>query len=150
MLAIRLAEQKARAVSRQHPAALVIGADQVLSVGSTRFDKPSTIEQVPEQLRLLRGTEQTLHTAVVLARDDDLVWRHLEMPILTMRHFSDLFIEQYVAAESAELLTCAGACRVEGLGQLLLESIVGQHSSILGLPVLALTAKMRQLDILLS
>ena len=79
-----LAEAKARKIASKRPEAIVIGADQVLSVGPDWFDKPATILEARKQLGHLRGTHQTLHTAVVLIQGARRLWSHHATPVLTM------------------------------------------------------------------
>ena len=149
-LALSLAEAKACAVASARGEAIIIGADQVLTVGSARFDKPVDSHQAREQLGRLRGSTQHLLTAVVLVRQGRLIWRHLSTSVLTMRRSSDEFLDFYVASEGQALLSCVGACRLEGQGQLLIETIQGEHSAMLGLPLIALLDELRRLDVIMG
>lgn len=142
--ALRLAELKAQAIARAEPDALVVAADQILVSAGSWFDKPPTIEAAAEQLRALRGQRHELATAVVCHLGGAAVWRHCEAPRLTMRNFSDAFLREYLAAEGELLTTTVGAYRVEGPGIHLFETIEGDHSSVLGLPLLPLLGFLRQ------
>src|SRR5690606_32563323 len=95
-LALRLAEEKALAVSRAEPGALVIGADQIMSCETRRFDKPRDMIEARANLLFLRGRTHTLHSAVVLALDGDVVWGHSARADLAMRDFSDGFLDWYL------------------------------------------------------
>jgi septum formation protein len=136
--AARLAEMKALRVAERHPRALVIGADQILVCGEAWFDKPSDIAAAYDQLRALRGHMHELVTAVCVVQGAERIWHAVSRPRLTMREFSDAFLERYLAAEGASVLGSVGAYRLEGLGVQLFSEIEGDHFAILGLPLLAL------------
>ncbi len=142
--ALLLAELKARRIARLHPDALVIGADQLLVCADRWFDKPVDLADAQAHLRALRGRTHTLVTGVVCHRAGELVWHHVARPRLTMRRFSDAFLSQYMAEEAAALTTTVGAYRLEGLGAQLFDEIDGEHSAILGLPLLPLLGFLRQ------
>jgi septum formation protein len=136
--ALKLAELKARRVALHDPDALVVGADQILVCGNEWFDKPADVPAAGVQLRALRGRTHALATAVACLRDGQRVWHHMVEPRLTMRQFSDSFLDAYLAAEGSEVTTTVGAYRLEGRGIHLFEHIEGEHAAILGLPLLAL------------
>jgi septum formation protein len=146
--ALQLAELKAQQVSMHEPDALVIGADQILVCGDDWFDKPEGVEAAREQLMRLRGREHVLATAVACYRDGRCVWHHVAAPRLTMRSFSDAFLEAYLAAEGSEVLGSVGAYRLEGRGIHLFAKVEGEHGAILGLPMLALLDFLRQHGVL--
>lgn len=142
--ATALAEFKARRISPRHPGALVIGADQILVCGSEWFDKPVDLDHAKAHLRALRGKTHGLATAAVVFRDGQRIWHHGETPKLTMRSFSDSFIDDYLAREGEDALASVGAYRLEGLGSQLFSHIEGDFFSILGLPLLPLLAFLRE------
>jgi septum formation protein len=146
--ALKLAELKARRVALCDPDALVIGADQILTCGGEWFDKPADVPAAAVQLRALRGRTHALATAVVCLRDGQRVWHHAVEPWLTMRQFSDSFLDAYLAVEGSEVTTTVGAYRLEGRGIHLFERIVGEHAAILGLPLLKLLAFLREHGVL--
>ncbi len=146
--AFLLAEMKAKAISSRHPQALVIGADQILVCENIWFDKPGNLRGARAQLRTLRGRVHELETAVVCFRNGSRVWYHVSRPRLTMRGFSDAFLETYLAAERDEILGSVGAYRLEGRGVQLFDNIEGDFFSILGLPLLPLLSYLRHARIL--
>jgi septum formation protein len=150
MLAQHLAAEKALDVSRKHPAALVIGADQVLVCGGEIFSKPPTLEAAREQLLALRGLTHALPTAVALAHGGKIVWEHLDEPQMTMRQFSEPFLDAYLAAEGGVICETVGAYQFEGRGAQLFEAMEGDLFSVVGLPLLPLLAELRQRGALLA
>jgi septum formation protein len=152
--AMILAEAKARRIARRHPEALVIGADQLLVCaredGSLRwFDKPVGLDGAREHLRALRGRQHELVSAMVCWRGGARIWQHVATPRLTMRDVSDAFLDAYLAAEGEAVLTSVGAYRLEGPGVQLFSRIEGEHSAILGLPLLPLLDFLRGHGVLL-
>jgi septum formation protein len=148
--ALRLADSKARAVALDEPDALVIGADQILVCNGVWFDKPPDLAAAREQLRTLRGRAHVLVTAIVCHEGEQRVWQHVAMPRLVMRDFSDAFLDEYLALEGDAVTSTVGSYRLEGLGAHLFASIEGEHAAILGLPLLALLAFLRQQGILVG
>lgn len=133
-----LAEMKALRVSGRHPGAFVIGADQVLSLGPELFQKPGNTVAARAQLRRLRGQTHELSSAVCVARDGAVVWRVVQEARLTMRDFSDAFLETYLGEAGEDILGSVGAYHVEGLGIQLFSRIDGDAFTIQGLPLLPL------------
>jgi septum formation protein len=141
--AMALAEAKALTVAARHPDTLVIGADQLLDCGGTWLDKPRGRADAREQLVLLRGQSHELATAVCVARGANVIWHDLQRPRLTMRRFSDGFLDSYVAGIGRDDLGAVGAYRLEGPGIQLFERIDGDYFAILGLPLLPLLEFLR-------
>jgi septum formation protein len=144
-----LARAKAESVGRNHPDALVIGADQVLALDEELFDKPSDMAEARAQLERLRGRTHTLHTAVVLTHDGKVVWTCVEEAMLTMRAFSAEFLDAYLARSGDAVCRTVGAYEIEGTGIQLFERVEGDHFTIIGLPLLALLAELRSRGALL-
>ncbi|HEX7969458.1 MAG TPA: Maf family protein [Stellaceae bacterium] len=136
--ATALAEAKAMRVSERHVGTLVIGADQMLDCSGTWFDKPRDLDEARVQLAALRGKRHELVTAAAVVQNGAVIWRRVERPRLTMRDFSDQFLDCYLAAAGDDALGTVGAYRLEGLGVQLFSRIEGDYFSILGLPLLAL------------
>jgi septum formation protein len=148
--ALALAVEKARDVSARHPEALVIGADQILVAGDEWFDKPTNLAEARAQLQLLRGRTHVLATAACVVRGDKQLWHATCAPEITMRSFSEAFLDRYIAAEGDALLGSVGAYRLEGLGVQLFERMIGDHFAVLGLPLLELLDFLRSRGALLA
>jgi len=141
--ATALAEAKAERVSRRHPGALVIGADQLLVAGNAWFDKPASRDEAREQLAALRGRTHELVSAICVARDGAILWHETDTPRLHMREFSNAFLERYLDAAGDAVFACVGAYRLEDIGAHLFSKIDGDFFSILGLPLLPLLEFLR-------
>ena len=142
-LADALAEIKARRVSSSHSQALVLGADQVLVPDGQVFDKPKDVSEARDQLAMLRGTSHELLSAAVICEDGAPVWRHIGAVRMTMRPFSDAFLDDYVTREGERLCETVGAYRIEEAGAQLFSRISGDYFSILGLPLLEILGFLR-------
>lgn len=132
-----LAELKAIRASRR-TGGFVVGADQTLDLDGRLYDKAESLDEARARLKEFRGRTHRLHSAVVVAKDGAPVWRALESPSLTMRDFSDDFLEAYLAEEGEEALGSVGCYRLEGPGVQLFSRIDGDYFAILGMPLLGL------------
>ena len=143
-LAQSLAASKAISVASRWSQALVIGADQILNLAGKAFDKPGSKEEARRQLLQLRGRSHVLETAICCAQDDKVVWQHLGRATLTMRDFSESFLDDYLAHVGADVTTSVGGYKLEGRGAQLFETIDGDYFTILGLPLLPLLDFLRR------
>jgi septum formation protein len=151
MIADALAEAKAIKISRRFPGALVLGSDSVLEYGDHHMlDKPASLAQIAQHLRLLSGQTHHLISAAVMAQDGKPVWRVIDTAALTMRVLSEEFIADYVAKVGAQVMGSVGAYHLEGLGAQLFSHISGDHFSILGMPLLPVLDYLRQRKVLPS
>jgi septum formation protein len=138
-----LARAKAQVVATRlvnHP---VLGADQTLALGSKRFSKPANRAVAAEHLRALRGKTHMLHSALALARNGEVLFECVETAQLTMRDFSDRFLEDYLDMAGNAALAGVGGYQLEGLGVHLFERLEGDYFTILGLPLMPLLAYLR-------
>ncbi len=143
-----LAEAKAKMVSQAHPDCVVIGADQILVCDDIWFDKSKNMTEARTHLQYLRGKTHALETSICVCLDGAPIWQHHETPLLTMRSFTDRFLQDYLDQEREALCTTVGAYRLEGLGIQLFDQIAGEHSAILGLPLLPLLQFLRDQNVL--
>jgi septum formation protein len=142
-IAVHLARAKAQAVSSKRPEHLVLGADQTLALGPRMFTKPADRNEALEQLRTLSGRDHELHSALCVTRAGKILFESIETARMKMRPLSEPFLAAYADAAGAALTASVGAYQVEGLGIHLFESIAGDHSAILGLPLIPLLAFLR-------
>jgi septum formation protein len=138
-----LAEAKALAVSATNSGATVIGADQVLALGSEILHKPVDVAAARVHLTRLRGQTHSLLAGIALARDGRLLWSQVDEARLTMRAFSDAERDRILSLEGDHVLASVGAYRLEGPSIQLFERIEGDYFTILGLPLLPLLAALR-------
>ena len=128
----------------------VIGSDSVVSVGGRLFDKPKDREEAAGHLRFFSGKTMLLTSAVALARDGTLDWRHVDTARLQVRPLSEAFIADYLDAEWPEVGYTVGVFRLEGRGVQLFSSIEGDHFTILGMPLIPLLGALRVRGLLLA
>ena len=139
-LAVALAAEKARAVKVD---GLVLGADQILECEGRLFDKPRSMQEARANLQMFRGKTHALVGGVVLVKDGEVLWQYSGRVRLTMRDFSDEFLELYLAEAGEQILASVGCYQLEGLGAHLFEAIDGDYFSILGLPLLPVLQALR-------
>jgi septum formation protein len=142
-VATLLAREKARAVAARMPARFVLGADQTLSLASERFSKPVGRDGARAQLLKLRGRTHELCSGLALVRDAAIVFEHCAVARLTMRNFSDDFLERYLDEAGSSVSQSVGGYQLEKTGIQLFEKIEGDHFTILGMPLFSLLPFLR-------
>lgn len=142
-VALVLAEKKAAAIAATNAGAIVIGADQTLSLGPTLLHKPANRAEAAAQLDYLRGKTHRLHAAVALVRDDVLLWSGVETAELTLRDFTSEERDDVLDREGDAAFASVGGYRLEGPSIRLFETVSGDYFTILGLPLLPLLAALR-------
>lgn len=145
-----LAELKAMRISARHPDRLVLGADQLLVLDGEVFDKPADMEEARAQLARLRGQRHRLLSAAVIAAEGAPVWRHVGAATLTMRPFSDAFLDDYLSRIGDLALSSVGCYQLEGLGAQLFARVEGDWFTVLGLPLLEVLGFLRARSMLIE
>jgi septum formation protein len=138
-----LALAKARQVAPRHPGRIVLGGDQMLECGDEWFDKPVDRAAAARQLMKLSGRTHKLHAATVALRDDQVIWRNIDVAELTIRPITPDFLDTYLDRVGDAILSSVGGYQVEGLGIQLFSAIDGNHFTILGMALLPLLEFLR-------
>jgi septum formation protein len=138
-----LAREKAKAVAARMPGRLVLGADQTLSLGQERFSKPAGRDDARTQLLKLRGKTHELCSGIALVRDGAVLFQHCAIARLTMRNFSEGFLDSYLDAAGSSVGQSVGGYQLEKTGIQLFETIEGDHFTILGMPLFSLLPFLR-------
>jgi septum formation protein len=143
VIAALLAQAKAEAVSRLNPDRLVVGADQTLTLETQFLTKPVDRAAARQQILAMRGRTHTLHAALCLMRDGQVIAAACATAHMTCRDFTEAFVDCYLDFAGDSVLQSVGGYAVEGLGIHLFDKIVGEQSTILGLPMLDLLRLLR-------
>lgn len=137
--AARLSMAKAAAVAARFPDALIIGSDQVASLGEARLDKPGTHENARRQLTALSGRTARFDTGITVldAANGRSATRVVPCDV-EFRNLTPAQIERYLSLEQP--YDCAGSAKSEGLGiALIRRMITDDPTALIGLPLIALT-----------
>jgi septum formation protein len=143
-IALALATSKACAISEARPADIVIGGDQILWIEGELISKVASPDAARILLKRLRGKRHALVGGLVLARGGKRLWKHTSRVELTMRAFSDEFLEEYLAREGEAALASVGCYRLEGVGAQIFDVVDGDYFTILGLALVPLLAALRK------
>jgi len=140
---LRLAQDKARAVARDYPNALIIGSDQVALLEGQQLGKPLTHDRAFAQLQTMRGKTTVFFTALALLNSrTGHMQTGVEETQVTLRQLSDTEIEHYLRKEQP--YHCAGSAKSEGLGIALINRISGNDpNALIGLPLILLCEMLR-------
>jgi len=146
-LVARLAMEKARAVSAQHPGALVIGSDQLAVFESRIIGKPSSVHKAIEQLQQFSGQCVRFLTAVAVSCTETGFFSNSTISTdVCFRVLDDSEIKRYVALDNP--VDCAGGFKSEAGGSTLLTHMQSDDpAAIIGLPLICLSAMLREAGI---
>ncbi|AJD54111.1 septum formation protein [Thalassospira xiamenensis M-5 = DSM 17429] len=143
-----LAEMKALRMYRQQPDGIVIAADQMLECNGIWFDKPRDRDNTRAQLLALRGKTHQLVSAAVIYKEGSRIWGTIDTAHLTMRNFTDEWLEDYLDIAGDDIYDCVGGYQLEGIGAQLFTEVRGDYFTVLGLPLLPLIGFLRDHGIL--
>ena len=143
----RLAIEKAKAVARHHPNALIIGSDQIALYKEEILGKPHTIENAIKQLQSFSGQKVTFLTSLCLYNSETNQFKVIVEPFnVHFKQLSKAQIAYYVETEKP--LNCAGSFKSEGLGISLFEKLQGDDpNTLIGLPLIKLTELLSEFGI---
>jgi len=142
-LAERLALEKAWAVALRHPAAWVIGSDQVADLDGLALGKPGDHATAVGQLRAQSGREVRFHCAVAVVRARAGFAQSAMTTVgVSFRVLDDAAIETYLRLDRP--YDCAGSAKCETLGIALLDRVESDDpTALVGLPLIATTRLLR-------
>jgi septum formation protein len=147
-LALELARAKALAVSATRPDAYCIGADQTLTLDGRVFHKSADFVEGAQTLAALSGKTHRLTSAFCVARAGQALVVHRDHADIRLRALDPHEISRYLERAGRSVLASVGAYQGEGLGIHLFEHIEGDHSVVLGLPMLSLLAWLRRKNLI--
>jgi len=131
--ALRLAEEKARAVAKRESGAFVLGADTVVACGRRILGKPATEDEARRCLTLLSGRRHRVHGGIaVVTPAGRVASRRVETAVLFKR-LTDDEIADYLA--TGEWRDKAGGYAIQGRAARFVRGIVGSYSNVVGLPL---------------
>lgn len=136
--------------SMRFPGALVVGAQQVVSIDGKLCETPRSIDAARDLLFQLRGRTHQLHSAIALAEEGEVTWSTVNTMHLKMRPLSATFIGRYLAAAEPQAVGAPGAYQLDGLGLQLFENTQGSYPEILGAPLFPLFARLREIGFMVA
>lgn len=144
-LPLYLAEKKALSINSKKQE-LVIGADQILLFKGRVYDKPRSMIDAKKYLLELSGRTHHLISGTVMARNKRIIWRHSNTAKMKMHTLNKKTVEEYLTLSGENILKSVGAYNIEGYGIRLFSKIEGDYYSIVGLPIVPLLNKIKELD----
>ncbi|MCR4684983.1 MAG: Maf family protein [Lachnospiraceae bacterium] len=140
-----LSAQKALDVAERYPAdVLVIGADTVVAIDAKVLGKPKDTSDAISMLRMLSGRTHQVFTGVTLRINGVSHTFHVRTDVCVVR-LSEQEITDYI--NSGEPFDKAGAYAIQGLFGKHITEIHGEYNNVVGLPIAAILAKCKALNI---
>ena len=143
--ALRMAQTKALAVARHHPASIVLGADTVVECQAEILEKPVDAADARRMLTILAGRGHLVITAFAVARDSRLIETEAVESEVLFRALSETEIRDYIA--SGEPFDKAGAYGIQGMGGSFISRVDGPRDNVMGLPVARVLAALERCGI---
>jgi len=144
--ALRLAQQKAQQVAKNAANAIIIGSDQVATMGQIQIGKPGNHDNALRQLQMMRGQKVIFHSALCVVDNcvpEPAIQLANIQTVVTFRNLPDAELDAYLRIEQP--YDCAGSAKNEGLGIAIIEQIDSSDPTALtGLPLIALTSMLRK------
>ena len=145
-IALELAIGKAKSLSKKYPNQLIIGSDQICEFNSTILNKSQNAEQAIHQLQMMQDNLHLQNNATAIICNNQVIFKHLSVAKMWLRHLPMQEIEQYVALDQP--WGCAGSYKYESLGKHLFKKVEGDYYSILGLAIQPIIAFLYQQKLL--
>jgi len=146
-IATHLAAEKARVISLKHVGQLVVGADQTLEHEGALVDKAADLNDLRKSLKQLCGKSHSLHSAATIHKDGEELFSACQTAEMTMRVLSDEFLDAYISSVGQSVLGCVGGYMFEDRGVHLFSCVDGDYYTVLGLPMIKLSAGLDQLGV---
>jgi len=100
------------------------------------------------QLQALRGKSHKLVSAAVIYKEGSRIWGTIDTAHLTVRNFTDEWLDEYLDAAGEEIYHCVGGYQLEGIGAQLFTEVRGDYFTVLGMPLLPLIGFLRDHGVL--
>ena len=143
---VRLASEKARAVSMDNPEAFVIGSDNMCTIGDVIFDKPIDHEDAVNHLSSLSGKKHFQNNGISIHHEGKEIWSNFDVTELEMKKLSSQEIEDYLNLDKP--YSACGCYHFESNGKDLFTNVNGLESTVMGLAMEHLIEKLNQLGII--
>ncbi|MBI2337383.1 MAG: septum formation protein Maf [Deltaproteobacteria bacterium] len=128
------AKQKALSLADQFKNALILACDTLVDLNHHKIGKPTDFNHAREILKSLAGQTLLIHTGLyILDTKINEGLAHLQTTQVTMKNYDDATLEEYL--QKTNPLDKAGACTLEGPGEMLIASVKGDFLSAMGLPL---------------
>ncbi|MHC6153973.1 Maf family protein [Bradyrhizobium elkanii] len=147
-IALVIAEAKATVISERNSGVVVLGCRKVLALDDDILRPPANMDEGHKRLLLLSGRTHQVSSAAVVARDGNVVWRHVGIARLTMCRFDLGYIGRYLARVGPSVLQSPGVYKLDDEGVRLFTEIDGDYFTVFGLPLLAVLAELRRLHVI--
>ena len=143
---VRLASEKARAVSMDNPEAFVIGSDNMCTIDDVIFDKPINHEDAVNHLSSLSGKKHFQNNGISIHHEGREIWSNFDVTQLEMKKLASQEIEDYLNLDKP--YSACGCYHFESNGKDLFTNINGLESTVMGLAMEHLIEKLNQLGII--
>ena len=130
-----LAELKANKISSKVHEQFVLGADSVIDLEGELISKPQDRKEALFILKKLNGKKHHLISSVCISKNGSMIWNYTDRAELKMKNFTEKELEEYLAKISDDALYAYNVYQIEGEGRKLFSEIVGDESTIMGLPI---------------
>jgi len=130
-----LAELKANKVSNKIKNFMVLGADSVIDLDGELISKPKDRKEAIGILKKLNGKKHNLISSVCISKNGLMMWNYTDKALLTMKKFTDEYLEEYLSGLSDEDLYAYNVYQIEGKGRDLFSKIDGDEDTVMGLPI---------------
>jgi len=135
LISKNLAELKANKISEKNSGKIVLGADSVIDLNNKIISKPRNRVEAMNILKKLNGQKHYLISSVCISKNGSMIWNYTDKASLTMKNLSNVDLKNYLKKISDQTLYSYNVYQIEGEGKSLFEKIVGDESTIMGLPI---------------